>query len=215
MFTINNYPKIGVGPSSQDPLYGLLDIDLNFFYVVDYRKHIIEQVHNLIAIHKNVATIPLHACKNWYFNKIDNTVCWNWGLTMFNSNMRSLSLEQNDMSLTPNELDIADESKLLIKNCQEACLLLIAIENQYAGQNYVPSEIIYFFAGDPWVQKANDVEKQAVDNKNLQLLDIIDQFKSSMTQYSIVSVDYCKNLNQLVTSLIKKLNLLAHEVPKL
>ena len=203
MFTINNYTKIGVGPSLQDPLYGLLDIDLNFFYVVDYRKHVIEQLHNLIGIYKTVATIPLHACKDWYYNKIDNAMCYNWGITMFDSEMRSLSLKQNDMRLIPNGLEITDELKIPIKNCQETGILLATIADQCGEPNYVLSKTIYFFANDPWVQKANHIEKQTFDNKKSQLLDINDQLKSIMTQYSIVSVDYCKNLNQLVTPLIK------------
>jgi hypothetical protein len=213
MFTIKSYTKntkIGMGRSLQDPLYGLLDIDLNFFYVVDYRKHVIEQLHNLIGIHKTVTTIPLHACKNWYLNKIDNTVCHNWGTTMFDSEMRSLSLKQNDISLTPNGLEITDELKFLIQNCQETSILLAAIVDQSGKPNYVASEIIYFFANDPWVQKANNIEKQTFDNKKTQLLDMNNQLKSIMTQCSIDSADYCKNLNKLATPLIKKLYQLAY-----
>jgi hypothetical protein len=196
--------KIGLGPDDTDPLYGLLDTKENFFYAVDYRKHIIDELFEFFKIHKTTTVILISACDNWFYNKIDNSVCYNWGISAYDPAVKDRS--QHCMFLVPTKNTQTGKIKILIKNLQEICRQFAGIEHCRKLTPLVTSEVLHLFDNDPWIQYAAKIEQQQHDNVQSQLSNIITKVKETIKDYSVFDKNYCDNVQQIICSLENKYN---------
>jgi hypothetical protein len=189
--------KIGIGPTAQDPLYGLLNTEKNFFYAVDYRKHIVDELFEFFKDYKTTVVIPISACGDWFYNKIDNSVCYNWGVSVYDPEFRAKNLEQNCVFLTNRKDKLTSELTTLITNLQEVCKQFAGIDNCLNRSPHpITINLVQLFGDDPWIQHAFKIEQSRHDNKQSQLIDIANDAKKILKSYSVFDKNYCTNIQQ-------------------
>lgn len=71
---------LGLG-NPEDPLYGVLDSESNFFYLVSCYRELAEHAVLLLSKHRLVELVLISDAVNWEHNLIDNSVCSSWGLS--------------------------------------------------------------------------------------------------------------------------------------
>ena len=138
--------------NSLDTLYGLLDVDQNFFYVVDKNQHLIDRLYLVMTSDTNIIKVDLHACSNWLVNQIDNDVCFQWGLGFFDKDYRSTSLMGNDPILVNHGMPANEKILAVIQNLNYVKKILYEIDANSPAFDYrKPKNIVIMFANDPWV----------------------------------------------------------------
>lgn len=175
--------SFGLGPTAQDPLYGLLDIEKNFFYVVHFRKDWILQTQKILSLYRKTEVVAIHKCSHWHYNQIDNTVCWNWGV---DRDLKKI-MDQEDFEISLVELSAMvhdSETMTVINHLQYILYYMDLFDRRYPyferlqeSYNFHPVAII--FDSDPWIQQARKIETQ-------QIQDLQDQWKLFWQDFYVI-----------------------------
>jgi len=187
-----------LGPDSNKQLFGLLDLQDNFFYKVYFEKSILEHLQTLLQHRRSTIIIPLHECSNWNRNIIDNTVCNHWGLDVFASDLRSLALCYQNINLTQTCQQFDNNLQTLMDNLSFVTDLLtvkLPIDNI---EFQMPVKVQIMFAKDPWLQEAILKEKQYLDQYTVLYNGIITEVKNFTQEINIDQVDYVDQLEQKI-----------------
>ena len=147
-----NNVALGLG-NPEDPLYGVFDTELNFFYLVSCHLEIIEKAVTLLLHHRTVSPMLISDSANWYHTLIDNSVCSNWGITY-----------DPIKTCINNVINHSEETYFLINNLQyflEIYEKIVYIKQtlhsrcqEWIMLNLPPDELSQQFVNDPWVQFA-------------------------------------------------------------
>jgi len=194
---------LGIGPSLQDPLYGLLDVDQNFFYIVDYKKNMIDLLHDVMSSHKNVTIIPIHTCLGWFHQQIDNSVCCQWGVNFFDSHERIPGLMDNNMRLIPKSSGVAPSTQIIIKNLFYLVSVCEKIEgcNKFYFDYRTPKNVLIMFADDHWIQAAHKTELNYDKHAKTRWQDLLQQIYQLMKRHDINTEQYADSINQSIKKL--------------
>jgi hypothetical protein len=144
---------LGVGPSEQDPLYGVIDTTRNFFYVVDYRLVMATRMAAVLASFAPVRLLALHECRNWSANLIDNSVCERWGI--------ETDLKSGLLTLVENHAAVRETDLLVMQNLDFVRRIFLTIDARDAEnvmQDLPLTRAQVMFAQDAWVQSAAEIE---------------------------------------------------------
>lgn len=144
---------LGVGPSEQDPLYGVIDTARNFFYVVDYRLVMATRMAAVLARFAPVRLLALHECGNWSANLIDNAVCERWGIE---TDLRSglLTLVENHITMQAADLEVMQNLDFV----RRIFLTIDARDAENVMQDLPLTRAQIVFAQDEWIQSAAEIE---------------------------------------------------------
>lgn len=139
---------LGIGPNDGDPLYGLIDLTHNFFYLVDYRLGLISRMAQVLAPSIPSAVLAIHECANWQSNMIDNTVCNRWGLDQIDLMVACLHLRERQAIITASQQEIVD-SLIFVRRT------LLHVDGKDTIEIPIDQPITQaqiMFADDQWVQ---------------------------------------------------------------
>jgi hypothetical protein len=187
----------GIGPNPADPLYGLFDKTGNFFYQVDYRKTLIDDLYTIIKDYKNVAVVPVHLCTNWEYTLIDNSVCNRWGLDVFIAEHRPTALIHNIVTLIERHNTIDVQTQNVIDNLKFLTKILNNFYNR--APNYrIPEELLIMFDNDPWIKQSIEKECYFIEKyKNIFKI-IGEEIKLYARTLNINLIDYPDRVKQQI-----------------
>ena len=189
-----------LGPKTNNLLYGLLDLEHNFFYQVHFKKFAIEHLFKLIDGHRPVAVVSLHSCTNWYRTLIDNTNCNHWGLDTFCSKLRSNSLIFNSVFLIEHHTNIDNNLQLLIDNLNfvlETLFYKLPTKSKSVDYHF-PENLSMLFADDPWVKQSIEIEIHHSEIVKNQHNSNIENFFSLTKDFNINQTNYQNELTQQI-----------------
>lgn len=194
---MNSVP-LGIG-NPDDPLYGILDQEQNFFYMVTCHRPIAEQATALVAQHRPVKLEIISNAVNWYHTLLDNTVCINWGI---DHNPEKICVSR--------EITHTNETVQLVKNLLEFLSVKEKIHNfrcdlekfcnRRIGMALPAQSLRDQFADDAWFNLATAKETanyQRVYNVSSQHLDNIESVFDLPIGLSDYSAQIAKNMAQL------------------
>jgi hypothetical protein len=185
--------------NSLDTLYGLLDVDQNFFYVVDKNQAIIDRLYLVMAVDTKIVKVDLHACSNWMPNQIDNDVCPEWGLGFFDKDYRSTSLMGNDSLLINHSKSTSEKTLIIIQNLNYVKKILFEIDANSPAFDYQrPKNIVTMFADDAWVTACAKKELDYAIGLKSHWQDHLTKIYQLMQSHSIHSAHYPVSVNQCI-----------------
>lgn len=187
-----------LGPDSNKQLFGLLDLQDNFFYKVYFERSILEHLQTLLQHRRSTIIIPLHECSNWNRNMVDNTVCNQWGLDVFVSDLRSLTLHYRNINLTQTCRQFDNNLQTLMDNLFFVTDLLTVKLPTDNIEFRTPVKVQIMFAKDLWVQEAILKEKQYLDQYTVLYNGIITEIKKFTQEINIDQADYVVQLEQKI-----------------
>ena len=204
----SNIP-LGIGALETDPLYGLLDIDQNFFYIVSHREEFIKLAHTMASPYKSTKILKISNFDNWHHNLIDNQVCMNWGIDLLDSK-KIIKKYQNTLDknfvITAIETNVPLDKnlKIIINNFQLALKLFEHLEGLELMIKTLPfphappdQNLALAFVDDPWVLSAINQELKEYEYYQ----NAIVKFKNTIFEnfcQDITNVDYITHYNKQV-----------------
>lgn len=152
-------PTLGIGSNKHDPLYGLLDLDQNFFYIVDYRQSVINEVGQILDHTRPVSVLKIHECVNWYYNKIDNNVCVKFGVNMLDSKDFLLALKFGKMLLVDKFESVDPGITIVVNNLTYVTAVITQMQQtDQTFQLHSSDSVLLMFAKDVWLRQSRDKE---------------------------------------------------------
>ncbi len=197
------FPTLGIGSSKHDPLYGLLDLDQNFFYMVDYRESVISEVGQILNHSKAVRVINIQDCANWHYNKIDNSVCVKFGVNFFDSKDFLLALKFGKMELI-DKFDSVDPGTMIVVNNLPYVSAVIT-QMQQTDQKFQfdsTDKVLLTFAKDTWLQQSRDRELEYFDDLKQQWTRARQTVSDILNQHDIASETYQTMVNQNIKKFV-------------
>jgi hypothetical protein len=195
---------LGVGPTAQDPLYGLLDLDENFFYMVDHRENIINGLWQVLVRSKKVKIIAIHQCIDWYYKKIDNQICWSFGINLCDQTYRDHAIKYNgtEMSLIQHLTPTSEKTVAVVKNLCYVRDIITVIERQKKKFDLkYPAHMILAFNDDSWVHEDLVKESTYFLQASEQWHTLCRQVYEIMKNYCIDADDYRHHVNSGIQKL--------------
>lgn len=197
---------IGVGMAT-DPLYGLLDSQRNFLWLVDYRLPVICQLQSVLQTESQCRLVAVADCENYQHNLIDNTVCARWGLEAARDGSPMIGVRQRLIE-TNHRLDVVDQIK--VENLATIGSIIVLLQKLEEWVNKTTLELEAFrspfILQDRWAYAAADREWQYayqckknwsaikihvheyLHRADMTRSDFVEHFKRSLAQY-LVDID--------------------------
>jgi hypothetical protein len=204
--------------SNNPTLYGVLNFQRNFLYLVDQDRSVVTDLVQHFGQRHGMIAVDVDACVQnmqnsiWMAKKIDNTVCNNWGISVYDTTLRPWSLQRNLMYLVPRTQALTSEDFQVCNNLQIACKF-VTLAKYFCQQlsQYQPLDVLEWFADDAWVHQANLLERQAHEQRQTLLNQVIEQIYNTVYLGDLTDPDYQENTTSAVNSLTKQFSNIARK----
>lgn len=191
---------LGLGPSKNDPLYGLLDTTANFFYLVDYRLHIIHQLAKILNTTQHCVIVDISSCDDWRYNLIDNDVCDRWGILNL-SQIQSDTMIVGSVLVEQKTTVSSSTDKIVQSNlqiCRQVLQQIISVEESGIAKKSAANPSQLMMLDDQWISDASHRELQYF----LQWHDTWQEAKtvivSSLMAVPLTQIDFVQSLKTLL-----------------
>lgn len=191
---------LGIGPSKDDPLYGLLDTTANFFYLVDYRLHIIHQLAKILNTTQHCVIVDISSCNDWQHNLIDNDVCDRWGILNL-SHIQSATMIVGSVLVEQKTAVSSSTDKIIQSNlqiCRQVLQHLISVDESVIEKKSAANAAHLMILDDQWISNASHRELQYF----LQWHDTWQEAKavivSSLMAVPLTQIDFVQSLKTLL-----------------